>query len=187
MRIILVRHGEPDFSDYGKLRASEIHEWVNSYNSTGIKAQSKPPVEVMEITKSCNTVVCSDLPRSIESAYALGVKKIDHVDPLFREVELPHSSFPSPRILSRFWVVLFRVLCVFGYSSNGESLKEAKLRATNGASRLKEIAANNDTVLLVGHGFMNRFIAKELLSSGWQGPASSGKYFWGFGVYEYAT
>ncbi|VAW71483.1 hypothetical protein MNBD_GAMMA12-3808 [hydrothermal vent metagenome] len=187
MRIVLLRHGKPDFAAHGKLTAREIHQWVESYNSASLVAQSKPSKQAIEIANSCNTVVCSDLPRSIESAHVLGINKIDIIDSLFREVELPHSSFPSPKLPQSFWIVLFRVLCVFGYSSNGESLKVAKIRALEGVGRLVEIAKNDGAVLLVGHGFINRFIAKELLSSGWQGPNSPGRQFWEFGVYEYVT
>ena len=141
----------------------------------------------IEVAKSCNIVVCSDLPRSVESARALGVNEIDFIESMFREMELPHGSFPSPKLSPNIWAAFFRLLWFFGYSSNGESLREAKSRASKGANRLKEIAANNGSVLLVGHGFVNRFIANELVSNGWQGPANPGKQFWEFGVYEYAT
>jgi broad specificity phosphatase PhoE len=187
MQIVLLRHGKPDFRKHGNLSASEFHEWVESYNLAGLMALNKPSKKTIEIANGCNIVVCSDLPRSIESAHALEVNKIDLVESLFREIELPHGSFPSPKLPPNVWVVLFRILCVLGYSSNGESLRAAKLRASKGANKLKEIAENNSSVLFVGHGFVNRLIAKELLSSGWQGPTSPGKQFWEFGVYEYAT
>ncbi|HFD87603.1 MAG TPA: histidine phosphatase family protein [Gammaproteobacteria bacterium] len=187
MRVILLRHGKPSFSENGYLSARELHEWVEAYNSAGLMPQQKPPELAIEIASSCNTIVCSDLPRSIESARALGVNEIEFIEPIFREVELPHGSFLSPKLPPKFWVILFRVLCVFGYSSNGESLREAKLRTSKAASRLAEIAKDNGSVLLVGHGFTNRFIAKELLLNGWKGPVNPGKLFWEYGVYEYAT
>ena len=186
MQIVLLRHGKPDVPEHGKLRAAEIHQWVESYNSAGIATQHKPSKQAIEVANSCNTVVCSNLPRSVESAHALGVKEIDFIESIFREIELPHGSFPSPKLSPTFWVTLFRILCFFGYTSNGESLREAKLRASKGTSRLEEIADNSGSVLLVGHGFVNRLIAKALLSNGWQGPVNSGKQFWEFGVYDYA-
>jgi broad specificity phosphatase PhoE len=187
MRIVLLRHGKPDVPKLGKLRASEIYQWIESYNSAGLNIEHRPSREAIEIANNCNTIVCSDLPRSIESARALGVREVNHIESMFREMGLPYASFPSPKLSPNIWAALFRVLWFFGYSSNGESLREAKLRASNGASMLKEIAANTGSVLLVGHGFVNRFIAKELLSNGWQGPASPGKKYWEFGIYEYAT
>jgi len=38
-------------------------------------------------------------------------------------------------------------------------------------------------VILVGHGLMNRLIAKQLRYKHWQGPASPGKKYWKYGVY----
>lgn len=186
MRIVLLRHGKPDVPETGKLRATEIQQWIDSYNSAGLRADHPPSREAMEMAGHCKVVVCSDLPRSVDSARALGVKKVDYIEPIFREMELPYSDFPSPKLPPDVWATLFRVFWFFGFSSNSESLGEAKTRALSGADKLREIAANRGSVLLIGHGFINRFIAKELLSSGWQGPASPGQKYWEFGVYDYA-
>ena len=177
MQIVLIRHGKPDVPEHGKLSAAEIPQWVESYNSAGIVTQHKPSKQAIEVAGRCNTVVCSNLPRSIESAHALGVKEIDFIEAIFREIELPYGSFPSPKLSPNFWVILFRLLCFFGYSSNGESLREGKLRAAKGARKLEEIAENGGSVLFVGHGFVNKLIAKALLSKGWQGPMNPGKQF----------
>lgn len=187
MKIVLLRHGKPDLSEYGKLRANEIHLWISSYNSTGLAPESTPLREAFKIANACNTVVCSDLLRSIESAQAFEVKQIDIIDPIFKEMGLPYGNFPFLKMHPNRWAAFFRVLWFFGYSSNSESLREAKLRAENGAKKLKEAAALSGSVLLVGHGFVNRFIAKELLASDWKGPKNPGKEYWEFGVYEYAT
>ena len=183
MRIVLLRHGKPDVPEHGKLKVNEIHQWIESYNSAGLSIEHRPSREAIEIANNCNAIVCSNLPRSVESARALGLREVIYIESLFREMGLPYASFPSPRLSPNIWVTFFRVLWFLGFSSNGESLREARLRASTGASRLKEIAANTGSVLLVGHGFVNRFIAKELLSSGWQGPSSPGRKYWEFGVY----
>ncbi len=185
MKIVLLRHGKPDITEFGKLRASELCRWIESYNSAGIIENHQPSREAIEISHNCNAVVCSDLPRSVESARVLRIKEINQIEPIFREMGLPYANWPSPKLSPNVWAALFRILWFFGYSSNAESLRAAKRRAASGANMLKEISYNNDSVLLVGHGFVNKFIAKELLSSGWQGPSSPGKKYWEFGVYEY--
>ena len=187
MRIVLLRHGRPQVPEFGKLRANEISRWIESYNCSGLMPNDTPSQEAIEIAGSCDSVVCSDLPRSIDSAKALGVKNIDVVDPSFREMGLPHGDFPSPKLSPNTWAFIFRILWFFGYSANSESLGEAKYRASKGATYLAKIARDSSSVLLVGHGFVNRFIAKELLANGWQGPLSPGKKYWGYGIYEYAT
>ena len=187
VRIVLMRHGRPDVPELGNLRMSEFHQWIALYNSAGLRSDHMPSKAAIEIANNCDAVVCSDLPRSVESTRALGVKEVDCIDAMFREMGLPYSSFPSPKLPPMAWVALFRVFFFLGYSSNGESFDEAKLRALHGSINLKKIAADRGSVLLVGHGFINRFIAKEFLSSGWQGPSNPGTRYWEFGVYEYAT
>lgn len=55
------------------------------------------------------------------------------------------------------------------------------------ALRLIELAEEHQKVLLVGHGFINHFIAKELQKGGWYGPTRPGKRFWSYGTYEQAS
>ncbi len=184
MQIVLLRHGKPNVPEYKKLRANELHQWIESYNLAGIVSEPVPSQGATKITNVCSTVACSDLARAIESARALRVK-ISVIEPVFREVGLPFCSFPTLKLPPNIWAALFRVLWFLGYSSNSESIHEARLRASNGAKKLIEMARNNGSVLLIGHGFVNRFIAKELLAEGWQGPKSPGKKYWEFGEYYY--
>lgn len=76
---------------------------------------------------------------------------------------------------SGVWIVLVRVLWVLGFSRNGESLRNAKKRANHAAARLVELAEEHQQILLVGHGFINYFIAKELRKRGWSGPSRPGR------------
>jgi len=187
VKIVLIRHGKPNLDDIGKIKSIEIERWIESYNSAKIDLKCQPKKESIEIAKNCNQVVCSDLSRSIESANILGVKKIHHIESVFREVGLPYAPFPFIKLEPNLWAIIFRVLWFFGLKSNSESLAEARLRAATGARKLKEIAENNDSVIFIGHGIMNRFIAKELVSSGWVGASGSKGEYWEFGVYEYSV
>lgn len=184
MKIVIVRHGKPDMPGFEKLKACELYKWIDSYNSAGIVQKQPPPVRTMEMVATCKAAVCSDFPRPIQSAEALNVKVL-YSESLFREIILPYANWNSLRLSPYTWAVLFRILWSFGYSSNGESLRLSQLRARTGAQKLKQIAAEHGSVLFVGHGLINHFIAKELLSSGWQGPTSPGRKHWAFSVYTY--
>ncbi len=183
MEIVLLRHGKPDFEFTRPVKARELGTLITSYNSCGIKGE--PPVNAVERARQCNAVVCSDLPRSIESANALGIETVHLSDSLFREAELPYSRFGLVPIPPQIWAVVFRMLWFFGFSANGESLATARKRAAVGARKLVEISRAQGSVLFIGHGFINRFIAKELLAHGWAGPTNPGKDFWEYGVYRY--
>lgn len=183
MKIVIVRHGKPDVPDFEKLKACELNTWIDSYNAAGI-VQKPPPVRTIEIATQCRAVVCSDFPRSTQSAAALNVKVL-HSASLFREVCLPYAKWNLLRLSPYTWALLFRIFWALGYSSHGESFRSFQLRASAGAEKLKQLATEHGSVLFVGHGLINKFIAKELLSSGWKGPRSPGWKHWAFGVYSY--
>jgi len=181
--ITLIRHGKPKFELEGKARSREVKEIIKSYDLSGISEE--PPTVAKEKALTCKVAVCSDLCRSIESAKALGFTDPHKIDRLFREVAMPHFKSGSLKMSVNTWGALLRGMSVFGFSHNGESLSMAKKRAELAASALIEIAHNHESVLLVGHGFINYFIAKELLSRNWVGPSKPGGNYWEYGVYQY--
>ena len=184
MEIIILRHGKPIIPSLSKISPLEFSEWVNTYNSAGLSPSSKPTVDVINISKKCNAFVCSELPRSIESANALEINEITLKSALFNEAGLPVSNLRFPLLSPKAWAVIFRILWVFGYSKNSESFSEAKVRAAESADKLKELAYEKSVVLFVGHGVYNRMIAKELNASGWSGPKNPGTKHWSYGVYK---
>jgi broad specificity phosphatase PhoE len=185
MEIILIRHGEPEYELKGKARAKDISKVIENYDLSGIK--DKPPRSAIERVSSIGAVVCSDLKRSIESAKALGFENINHSEPLYREVALPHFKSGEISMSLDSWGILLRVISIFGFSRNGESLAMAKGRAKQATLNLVNIAKDEKSVLLVGHGFINYFIAKELLNQKWAGPAKPGDGYWDYGTYRYCA
>ena len=185
MRITLLRHGKPAFELKGNVSAKNLKEIAESYDLSGIVGA--PPNEAITATKGNNCIVCSHLPRSIESAEALGYYQVCLKEPLFCETALPHFNNGSIPLPITFWVVVLRILWLFGFSQNGESITHAKKRAKYAAKKLIQLANEHQSVLLVGHGFINHFIAKELRKCGWLGPQKLSKGYWGYGIYEQAT
>ncbi len=178
-----MRHGKPEFELVGQVRACELSHIAKSYDLSGIVGS--PPEEAINLAQDHSVVVCSDLLRSLQSALALGVTDVHSADPMFRETCIPHFSSGSIKLPIRAWVVILRVMWVFGFSENGESFSSAKERAKTAAQRLIQLATQSEKVLLVGHGFINYFIAKELLSNNWLGPSRPEGAHWGYGVYTY--
>lgn len=187
MEIIILRHGKPKIAPPPRLSASEFGLWIKEYNKAGIDDSHAAPPEIVRLVKSCSVVVCSDFPRSIESAISLGVKTTQQPDMQFRECEMPYANWYYPKLPIMVWVVIFRILHFFGYSSNAESFKAAKQRAHNCALRLSELAHHHKSVLFVGHGLLNWLISKRLQRTGWVGPRSPGHKYWGHGIYRYTA
>jgi len=184
MEIIVLRHGKPIIPSLTRIHPLAFAEWVNLYNASGLCSSSKPTSEAREIANKSNVVVCSKLPRSIESAEALNVKEINLTSSIFNEAGLPIPSIKYPSLSPKAWAVIFRILWVLGYSNNSESYKEAKLRAKEAANKLIELAELESSVLFVGHGVYNRMVANALKENGWSGPKSPGTKHWSYGVYK---
>lgn len=184
MRIILMRHGKPDLTDTKPLASHEFHQWIRAYNSAPLCAESTPRDDAKKIASECVLVVCSHLRRSQESAQRLGVA-IAHSDEIFREMEMPHGKLYLPKLLPAVWALFFRCLWFMGYARNSETFRAARGRAALAAQQLQALAQQHESVLFIGHGLLNRFVAKELRRNGWRGSANPSRRYWDFGVYEF--
>lgn len=187
MKITILRHGKPVTPSLAKISAAKFSEWVDEYDSAGLCTTSKPTESAHDFANECNAVVCSELPRSLESAKALNNRNIVLSNSMFNEAGLPIANWQMLELSPKIWAVAFRVLWVFGYSRNSESIKEAKLRVAEAVEKLTEVAIEHESVLFVGHGVYNRMLANELRRSGWSGPRNPGSKHWSFGVYEKET
>lgn len=185
MEIILLRHGKPDFSTLQKVAIRDLPEMISGYNRSGVSQPA--PDSSINMAQSCGHIVCSDLLRSIQSAHRLGLKDIDLSSPLFREVDLPVTIWPSPKMSPFFWFAFFRLIWFMGHTAKGESISLARSRAFTGMQELSQLAHKYGRVLFVGHGLLNQFIAKELLSYGWQGPKIPARKHWGYSRYKYIS
>ncbi|MHB9031198.1 MAG: histidine phosphatase family protein, partial [Candidatus Latescibacterota bacterium] len=121
MRVILVRHGKPALPKITRFKAREFRRMIELYDSSGIEELHEPPRELIAIAQSCGAVVCSNLPRSVKSAEALGVGRIHLSDEMFRECGLPYAQWPLLKLSPYVWVGIFRALWFMGFSSNSES------------------------------------------------------------------
>jgi len=181
MKIVLVRHGQPTVPLKGFYNAAEIKQTVIAYQNSVI--QDVPPQQLYELFNDYY-VVCSDLPRSVHSAEKIGFERVNYQDGVFSEAELPHFDQGKIRLPVTVWITLLRLLWLFGFKKNGESFKRAKKRANIAAAKLVTLATEHKNIILIGHGFMNWLIAKELTLLDWNGPASPGKKYWQFGCYK---
>lgn len=183
MTILLIRHGRPDIRTDQCRTASGWADWVEHYDRAGLDPALPPPAETLAAVRDCRYFVCSSLPRSQESATALGVTP-DLCDAAFRELEMPRPGWRTPKLPLTVWLFLFRLLWLLGYSARCESVSDGKARAQTCADRLAALAATHGTVAFVGHGALIWLIARHLKATGWTGPRKAPRQHWGFGVYR---
>ncbi len=183
MKIIVLRHGKPVIPSLSKVSSLAFSDWVNEYNAAGLCPTSKPTEDAQNCANECNVIVCSVLPRSMESAKEFN-GSIRLSDPIFNEAGLPVTNWKTIKLSPKAWAVTFRILWLLGYSRNTESFRDAKIRASKAVEKLTKISQEYESVLFVGHGVYNRMLANELRRSGWLGPKNPGSKHWSFGVYE---
>jgi broad specificity phosphatase PhoE len=182
MRIVILRHGNSNLPHFPWITARELGRWIEVYNSAGIR-DTAPPAAAMTVAGQCKVIATSDLLRSVESGRVLGSTTQMIADGLFREAGLPYSSAAFVKMPPSVWALVFRILWAFGYKANGESVHTFKKRAQSAAMVLITLARKHDSVLLAGHGLINSYIARELLSAGWNGPRKTKVRHWGFTEY----
>lgn len=174
-----MRHGEVVLERRKKITSREFPDWIKSYNGATVL----PDPGKWGILNGTDAIVCSSLRRSVDSAGLAGQKPLES-NTLFDEAGLPYSPSSLFRLTPNCWAVIFRLLWLFGYSKNSESMNEAKKRARSAAFRLDEISQKHGTVLLVGHGVMNRLIGRSLVKQGWRNTKKLPNTHWGYGIFE---
>jgi broad specificity phosphatase PhoE len=175
MEIVLIRHGKPSSANNPMIKAYEYANWIRRYNSSDVAKESRPKY-INDNYKSFY-IVSSDLKRAVHSANIYVGKPPEKIDKLYREMEIPRYKFPF-QLKAWNWVYFSRFLWIIGYKGPFESFKEAKQRAENAALKLIELAQQQNSVVLFGHGFMNRYIRKSLIQKGWALNSKDNAY-WG--------
>ena len=178
MEIVLARHGKPLLPDTTPIPGHELGEWVRRYDRAGITREVAPPERVRQLAGSVGCVVASDLPRSIESAAWLVSAHNVRIEPELREACLPESIGVSVRLPPAAWVVLARAAWWLDWCRSPETVATTRERAGRAAGRLSALAREYGSVLVVGHGMFNRFIAAHLLTRGWRGPRALPTAYW---------
>lgn len=191
MKITLVRHGRPqhNLEELGSRRfiPAELGQLVSLYIGSGIDRSLLPSDALIHHARQCRRIVCSDLKRSIESSELLGQADRHECHDVFREVDIPYFYWKFPRLKLISWVYIMRILWFAGFSRNGEPIRQTRQRLAAATQLLINEAQAHDSVMLVGHGFVNHFISKNLLAAGWQGAQKPGQQYWDYTVYEYAN
>src|SRR5699024_10547692 len=151
-----------------KMTLKEFNQWVEKYDKAGVLEEDVYPLQTRKKIEQANQILTSDFKRSIQSAELLHPNATSISDSLFRETELPRSLpiVKGIKLNPGMWAVLLRCLWLAGYSRDCESMKEAKTRAGKAAEVLVEQAKKHFSVVLIGHGFLNRFIGNELHQKG---------------------
>ena len=180
MKVTLIRHGKPTWRVSGWLSPFQFSEWIKMYDTSGVLESGTIPSETITEAMEANLIVTSGLKRAIHSASLLNsnCKTIPH--PLFNEVELPvllkrNCWLKLPVFI---WLFVNRLVWFLGYAQDVESYREVRNRAKAAATQLIELAEEKGHIVVVGHGWFNRLIGRELQKSGFQSRKAPAWRYW---------
>ncbi|MDY0993720.1 MULTISPECIES: histidine phosphatase family protein [Pantoea] len=180
MKIILMRHGKPDHQAAGRQSVQALADWCEAYDLSQVS--DGPPPRSIEIARQAAVIVCSPLPRAQSSLSQLGLQPHE-VDAVFSEVAVPLLRTGAVQLPTLCWLALLRLLWFCGYAGEAESLQHARSRASAAAEKLID-HSRHGTVLLLGHGIMNKMIARELRKRGWQAEKHASSRHWSSAIYH---
>lgn len=184
MKIILMRHGKPLLTQTGWIAPVEMERWIEHYNLSEVETDGIPS-NSLKLANSAACIVASTASRALSSVQALGYTT-SVADAVFCEAQLPFALWRFPHLPPFVWAAFFRLLWFFGYARSSDSIQITKTRAKAAAQKLISLSEEG-SVLLVGHGIMNRLIAKELIALGWAGITKHESNYWSASVYELQT
>ncbi|NUA31056.1 histidine phosphatase family protein [Cupriavidus basilensis] len=179
--ITLMRRGQPNLAMFGKVSARDMQRWIEQYDLSEIINQPAPEASV-GLAAAAKVIVSSSAPRALTFVRALGLQPT-LVGEIFCEAQLPYGRWILPRLSPSTWAFILRILWLCGFSGKVESARKARMRANTAAQRLQSLASEGP-VLLLGHGFMNRMIARQLKAAGWTQERSDGNRYWSAKVYR---
>lgn len=177
-----MRHGQPKGVNVDKVSALEMKDWIEHYNRSEITQQPVPNAS-LRLAASATVIASSNAPRALTSVQALGLKPV-RVDAIFCEAQLPFGHWKRPRLSPFTWAFILRILWLCGYSGDVEPANTVRMRARKAAELLQSLSSEG-SVLLLGHGFMNQMIAKQLVKDGWVRHQRNGSQYWSAAVYWY--
>ena len=175
MKIILLRHGPPDFIARSVGPDNPPPKALYTYEASSVK--EPPPDHLRQLAQSANLCVTSEFERARNSATLLQLEPVDSTN-LFNEAGLPHPNQLYIQLPWPVFLTLFRVLWLFGYRRNCRGRREDRHQARRACDYLCTAASQHNSVIEIGHGIMNRLICSELKKSGWSVVSRSGTGYW---------
>lgn len=166
-QITLIRHAKVDIDNSQKIDSVLLKNWVTAYDTANIHAGSLPTQETIDVAKNADLILTSTLKRTVDSVKVLCVD-IFESNEVFNEAKIPDVNMPFLKLKPKTWLVILRLLLLFGLGKKDASLKASKLQTEEAAQRLLELSNEFENVVLVWHGGMNWLLRKVLMKEGWQ-------------------
>lgn len=187
LRVILIRHGQPDIPVAPRASHREFRTYIDAYEEAGLDPESAPPEELQDLVGELTAVFTSGRRRAHDSARVLAPAAELIADPLFAEAPLASPPIPLLRMTVPKWAVVARILWHAGYHPEIENYRRVRQRASEAADILVARAQREGAAALVAHGYFNLIIGRELRPRGFRKTGSHRARFWNAVIYDRAS
>jgi len=184
MRILLIRHGQPNIELSPRTSHGGFAGYIDSYEEADLAPSELPPQELRELVGELDHVFSSDRPRSHQSAALLAPKAQLIIDPLFAEAPLAAPPIPLLKMGVPKWAAVSRILWHVGFHPKIENPRGAARRAVRAAEILIDRARLKGATALVAHGYFNWMIGRVLLKRGFARTGNHQARYWNTVIYE---
>jgi broad specificity phosphatase PhoE len=166
-RILLVRHGPSSHIHDGRwLRHHEVQHSEDAYDAAGIRDDSMPPAELLDVTERAELIVASDLARAIVSADRLAPRRDVVHSALLREIRLEPPRWIPVALPIDVWDAFSHAQ--WTYRLFARSAHEFMTRGDAAAAWLEQHARSSRTIVVVTHAGFRRILASRLVARGWR-------------------
>src|ERR1700722_5472193 len=183
LRIILIRHGQPDIEVAPRASHREFRLYIDAYEEAGLNPNSAPPEELQDLLAELTAVFTSGRPRAHYSARALAPNAELIADPLFAEAPLASPPIPLLKMKVPKWAGVSRILWHAACCPGMPNYRRAQHRAAQAADILIARAHRDGVTALVAHGYFNLIIGRELRHRGFRKSGSHRARFWNSVIY----
>lgn len=176
--ILLVRHGRSAHVERAWLDVDGLRRWMIAYDAAEIALHHPPPPLTVELARTADVIVASDLPRAIASATLLAGGREVRTSALLREAPLETKELPLPRLAGvrlpyHGWGLVFGARWLYaslrGAPPPGVDAA-ALARAEEAVEWLVTLATERGRVLAVTHATFRTLMAAALARRGWRRP-----------------
>jgi broad specificity phosphatase PhoE len=174
LQIILIRHAQPRINTNGWFSYNAARNFIYAYDTVSVVDFHLPPLKLMPNEHA--KIFCSTLNRAFDTARKIfDDTAIIETDSVFIEFQREIVPLPLIRMPIKGWTGLSRFFWIIGlHSSEIPGFKSEKSRAGSDARMLEKAARENKKVILVAHGFLNKYILKYLKRNGWDHSYNGG-------------
>lgn len=157
------------------MTSRDMHRWRADYDAAGIRADSIPPASTVEVVRSADLVIASDMRRAIESAERLTSGPVE-ISPLVRETPTPFPEWTRIRMPRRLWDIATGIRWGWWVITGTEALQDDWERVTKAVHWLDDVSNQYEHIAVVCHGNVRRLLAIQLVRLGWRGDGHRRSY-----------